>query len=107
MLDELLCASAVRLRGLRVLIVEDTWHIAKALDWLLAQVIEAVATTSDAERLADELAPNVAVVDMKLRDRMAYGLIDSMILALDGRGHGVRYIDYVACESSSQSEEAA
>jgi hypothetical protein len=37
MLEEPLRSAASRLRGLRVLIVEDSWHIAKALESLLGQ----------------------------------------------------------------------
>jgi DNA-binding response OmpR family regulator len=65
---------------LRVLVVEDSWHIATTVKSLLEEVgmviIGAAASARDAERLAHEHAPNVAVVDIKLRDGMAYGVID-------------------------------
>src|SRR5215468_271746 len=38
----------------------------------------AAATARDAERFAHEHGPKVAVVDIKLRDGMAYGLIDRL-----------------------------
>ena len=78
-MNEPICASASRLRGLRVLIVEDSWHIASTVESLLERVgmviVGAAATVSDAERFAHERGPKVAVVDIKLRDGMAYGLI--------------------------------
>lgn len=62
-------AAASRLRGLRVLIIEDSWYIAKAVQSLLEEVemviAGATATATDAERLARE-RPKVAVVDVKL-----------------------------------------
>ena len=75
-------AAAARLRGLRVLIVEDSWHMAIAVQSLLQGVgmviAGAAATTTDAERLASVNAPRVAVVDVKLQDGMAFDLIDRL-----------------------------
>jgi DNA-binding response OmpR family regulator len=75
-------ATAERLRGVRVLIVEDSWYIAKAVQSLLEEVgmvlAGAAATTTDAERLAREAAPKLAIVDIKLRDGMAFELIDRL-----------------------------
>jgi DNA-binding NtrC family response regulator len=82
MVEGSLSVVASRLRGSRVLIVEDSWYITKALESLLEEVgmviAGAAATTSDAERLARECAPKVAVVDVKLRDGMAFDLIDHL-----------------------------
>jgi len=82
MVDDSFSAAASRLRGLRVLIVEDSWFIAKALQSLLEEVgmviAGAAATTTDAERLACERAPKLAVVDVKLQDGMAFDLIDRL-----------------------------
>jgi DNA-binding response OmpR family regulator len=73
-------AAVSRLRGLRVLMVEDSWNIANALRLLLEDagmvITGAAATTADAERLMSLGAPAVALVDVKLRDGMALGLID-------------------------------
>jgi DNA-binding NtrC family response regulator len=70
------------LSGLRVLVVEDTWHIAKALQSALESVGMVVvgpsATAADADRLVAAQIPHVAVVDVKLKGEMAYGLIDRM-----------------------------
>jgi DNA-binding response OmpR family regulator len=82
MLDGSLSAIAERLRGVRVLIVKDSWYIAKAMESLLEAVgmviVGAAATATDAERLAGEAAPILAVVDVKLRDGMAFNLIDRL-----------------------------
>ena len=82
MLDGSFSATASPLRGLRVLIVEDSWLIAKAVRGFLEDagiVIEGVAAgVIDAELLACERAPELAVVDLKLRDGMAFGLIDRL-----------------------------
>jgi ActR/RegA family two-component response regulator len=75
-------AAQARLRGLRVLIVEDSWHMAIAVQSLLEGlgmvIAGAAATTIDAERLASVNAPRVAVVDVKLQDGMAFDLIDRL-----------------------------
>jgi len=82
MLDEPFRASASRLRGLRVLIVEDSWHIASTVESVLERVgmviVGAAPTAGDAERFAHEGGPKLAVVDIKLRDGLAYGLIDRL-----------------------------
>jgi len=82
MSDGSFSATAERLQGVRVLIVEDSWHIAKAMESLLKEVgmviVGAAPTAIDAERLANERAPGVAVVDVKLRDGMAFDLIERL-----------------------------
>ena len=69
------------LDGIRVLIVEDSWHVSTGLRRLLeawgATVDGPVATTADAMRLVSESAPDVALVDINLRDgELSYELID-------------------------------
>ena len=68
--------------GLRVLVVEDTWHVAKALKTALESmglvVSGPAATAADAERLLAEQEPHLAVVDLNLKGEMAYALIDRM-----------------------------
>src|SRR5215469_3959979 len=71
------------LKGLRVLIVEDTWQVAAGLKQLLegqgAEVAGPVATSADAERLISQRVPDVAIVDIRLRnDDKSYGLIDRL-----------------------------
>jgi CheY-like chemotaxis protein len=79
------------LNGLRVLVVEDSWHVGTAMTRLLqalgADVVGPVATAADAVRLISEHAPDVAVVDINLRDgELAYGLIDRL------HGQGIRVV---------------
>ena len=70
------------LEGVRVLVVEDTWHVAKALKAALEQVGMDVsgpaATIVEARRLIAEHIPQVAVVDVNLKHEMASGLIEEL-----------------------------
>jgi CheY-like chemotaxis protein len=75
--------SSSELAGLRVLIVEDSWHVSTGLRLLLeawgATVDGPVATTADAMRLISERTPDVAIVDINLRDgELSYELIDRL-----------------------------
>jgi CheY-like chemotaxis protein len=72
-----------RLSGLRVLVVEDSWQVAAAIQSLLrsfeAEVAGPVASTAEAERLLAERIPDVAIVDVSLRGgELAYDLIDKL-----------------------------
>ena len=64
------------LEGVRVLVVEDTWHVAKALKSALENVGMDVsgpaATTAQARRLMIEHMPRVAVVDVNLKGEMGW-----------------------------------
>ena len=75
-------SGASSLKGVRVLVVEDTWHVAKALKTALESmglvVSGPAATAADAERLLAEQEPHLAVVDLNLKGEMAYALIDRM-----------------------------
>jgi DNA-binding response OmpR family regulator len=70
------------LKGVRVLVVEDTWQVAKALKSALEQVgmdvSGPVATTAEARRLIAEHMPRVAVVDVNLKREMACSLIEEL-----------------------------
>src|SRR3954454_19960112 len=71
------------LKGLDILLVEDSWQVGKAMKNLLqllgAEVAGPAATVTDAEELLAEHAPDVALVDVNLRDgELAYGLIDRL-----------------------------
>jgi len=59
------------LNGVRVLVVEDSWHLGIAMKSLLraygADVAGPVATAAAAERLVSEQTPDVALVDFNLR----------------------------------------
>jgi CheY-like chemotaxis protein len=67
------------LRGVRVLVVEDTWAVAEALRSLLEEIGVAVvgpaATATDADRLLSEPAPQLAIVDLKLKGETSLDLI--------------------------------
>jgi CheY-like chemotaxis protein len=71
------------LKGARILLVEDSWHVGNAIKRLLrtlgADVAGPAATIADAERLVAELTPDVAIVDINLRDgERATPLIDRL-----------------------------
>ena len=78
------------LEGVRVLVVEDVWHVARALKSALEHVGMKVcgpaATIEAARRLVAEQMPSVAVVDVNLNGEMACGLIEEL------HDHGVRVI---------------
>jgi DNA-binding response OmpR family regulator len=77
------------LSGVRVLVVEDHWHVANALQSFLEsegmQVSGPAATTADAQRLATEQKPDLAIVDIHLKLETAYVLIHQ----LEKQGIGV------------------
>ena len=70
------------LTGVSVLIVEDAWHVAKAMKGLLEDlgmnVSGPVATTLEARRLLATQRPRTAVVDVNLRGEMAWDLIGDL-----------------------------
>jgi CheY-like chemotaxis protein len=75
--------QSLDLGGVRVLIVEDTWQVSQALrrflEGLGAIVAGPVATVAEAERLIAEHAPDIALVDVKLRGgELSYGLIEDL-----------------------------
>jgi DNA-binding response OmpR family regulator len=66
----------------RILVVEDQWHVANALRSLLEvegmEVSGPAGNTTDAHRLITEHKPELAVVDINLKGEMAYSLIDDL-----------------------------
>jgi DNA-binding response OmpR family regulator len=70
------------LKGVAVLVVEDVWHVAKALKAVLEQlgmsVIGPTSTTVEARRLIEAYNPRVAIVDVNLKREMACELIDEL-----------------------------
>jgi CheY-like chemotaxis protein len=95
------------LKGLRVLVVEDSWHVANALSSLLEElgidVAGPAASLQEAERLLEARDPQVAIVDINLKGEMAYGLIDT----LHARGARVVVISGYAVPQVAQSKVAA
>ena len=66
--------------GLRVLVVEDAWHVARAMKSALEaaqiRVIGPAATVAEARRLVDLHRPELAIVDVKLKHETTCELID-------------------------------
>ena len=64
--------GSLELQGVGILLVEDSWHVGKAMKTLLralgADVAGPAATTADAEHLVAERTPDVAIVDINLRE---------------------------------------
>src|SRR6516162_6899682 len=75
-------ASEAVLNGVTVLVVEDSWHVAKAMKSALEQlgmhVIGPAANTSQARQLAAEQKPKLALVDVNLKTELACGLIEEL-----------------------------
>src|SRR3954467_12464552 len=76
--------GAAELKGVRILLVEDSWHVGKAMKGLLrvlgAEVIGPAGTTVEAERLIAERTPDVAIVDINLRHgETSSNLIDRLL----------------------------
>ena len=71
------------LKGVRILLVEDSWHVGMAMKMLLealgADVAGPAATGAEAERLLSEHVPDLALVDFHVRDgELTNGLIDRL-----------------------------
>src|SRR5437763_15520453 len=76
-------AATWDLKGVSILLVEDSWHLGIALKNLLkawgADVTGPVATAAEADRATSEQTPAVALVDLNLRGgERAYDLIDRL-----------------------------
>src|SRR5947208_15033222 len=76
-------SGSSNLKGARILLVEDSWLVGNAIKRLLrtlgADVAGPGATVVDAERLVAERTPDVAIVDINLRDaERAAHLIDRL-----------------------------
>jgi CheY-like chemotaxis protein len=70
------------LKDVPVLVVEDSWHVAKAMKSALEQlgmcVVGPAATTSEARRLAAGQTPRLALVDVNLKKELACDLIEEL-----------------------------
>jgi DNA-binding NtrC family response regulator len=81
--DDQSASGSSKLKGGRILLVEDSWHVGNAIKRLLcalgADVAGPAATAADAERLVAQGPPDVAIVDINLRDgERANQLIDRL-----------------------------
>jgi DNA-binding response OmpR family regulator len=76
-------SDQLTLKGVSVLIVEDSWHVAKGLKSLLEQigmnVIGPTATTSHAKQLLTEQQPRLALVDVNLKNETASDLVEELL----------------------------
>ena len=76
-------SGSSELKGAYILLVEDSWHVGNAIKRLLralgADVAGPAANITDAERLIADRRPDVAIVDINLRDgERAYPLLDRL-----------------------------
>jgi len=75
--------GSLPLSGLYILVVEDSWDVGTGLKMLLetwgADVVGPAATVADATRMVSERTPDVALVDINLRDgEQSYCLINQL-----------------------------
>ena len=74
------------LAGLRVMIVEDHWHLMEALQLIIEKaggvMVGAAATIDQAEQLVETVGFDAAVMDLNLQNEMATPLVER--LADDG-----------------------
>jgi CheY-like chemotaxis protein len=76
-------SGSSELKGARILLVEDSWHVGNAIKRLLralgADVAGPAAAIAEAERLIAACRPDVAIVDINLRDgEQANPLLDRL-----------------------------
>jgi len=95
------------LKGVRVLVVEDSWQVASTMKSALEQmgmvVAKPAATLAAANRLIAENFFDLAVVDINLKGEMSYDLI----VRLSDRGVRVVVVSgYVTPEESIPSAAA-
>lgn len=68
--------------GVHILVVEDAWHVAKAMKRVLEQlgmiVLGPTATAVEARHLLATQRPLAALVDVNLKGEMAWDLIDHL-----------------------------
>jgi DNA-binding NtrC family response regulator len=83
-------SAIAALNEVPVLVVEDSWHLAKAMKSALERVgmrvIGLAATTQEARHLVAAEKPKVALVDVNLAGELASDLIEEL------HGHGVNVI---------------
>ena len=101
-------AGSAELNGLCVLVVEDSWDVGTGLKMLLeswgADIVGPAATTADALRLVSERRPDLALVDINLRDgEQSYGLISR----LHDQGHRIVVISGYADVSPAHGKVVA
>ena len=92
------------LKGVAVLVVEDIWHVADALKLTLEQmgmhVVGPTATSADARSLTSAQSPQLAIVDVNLKQETSYALIDEL------HQQGVRVIVISGYAAPALSEDS-
>jgi DNA-binding response OmpR family regulator len=85
------------LKGVPVLVVEDVWHVAKLMSTILEQldmdVVGPTASAAEARWLVAKQRPEIALVDINLKQDMAYDLVEEL------HDQGVRVILVTGYES--------
>src|SRR5262249_8413240 len=70
------------LKGVPVLVVEDAGHVAKLMSTILEQldmdVVGPTASAAEARRLVAKQRPQIALVDINLKQDMAYDLVEEL-----------------------------
>ena len=98
--------SSDELKGLRILLVEDAWHVGEALKVVLeslgAEVAGPAATVAEAEWLLSEGAPDLALVDIYLRDGER---ADGLIARLNGKDVSVVVVS--SCDERALATKVA
>jgi DNA-binding response OmpR family regulator len=75
-------SNAIILKDVSILIVEDAWHVAKAMKRMLGtvgmNVLGPAATSAEARLLLAHQRPFLALVDINLRGELAWDLIGDL-----------------------------
>ncbi|MEZ5853246.1 MAG: response regulator [Hyphomicrobiaceae bacterium] len=70
-------------RSREVLLVEDSWHVAIAIKAVLTEmglsILGPAATLARAEALLSQSLPDVAIVDLNIKGRMSYALVERLL----------------------------
>lgn len=70
------------LAGLTVMIAEDAWHIADALQSTVESgggtVVGVASTLAEAEQMATQTTFDVAIMDLNLHDELAHTLVERL-----------------------------
>src|SRR5215475_16233436 len=70
------------LKGVPVLVVEDIWHVANFMSSILERlnmdVVGPTASAAEARWLVAKQRPEIALVDINLKQDMAYDLVEEL-----------------------------
>ena len=75
----------IRASKKQVLLVEDSWHVATAIQAVLEQmglaILGPAASLSRAEALLALSLPDAAIIDLNIKRQMSYALVDRLLAA--------------------------